>query len=86
MANVERVPCTRRVRTIQRTSLLLIFIICVVNYMDRGTLSVANPLIRNELGLSVAEMGVLLSAFLWPYAFTLLVAGASSTEASPAAC
>ncbi|HEX3990652.1 MAG TPA: MFS transporter [Acetobacteraceae bacterium] len=83
MANVERVPCTRRVRTIQNTSLLLIFIICVVNYMDRGTLSVANPLIRNELGLSIAEMGVLLSAFLWPYAFTLLVAGAIVDRGKP---
>ncbi|HEY4172918.1 MAG TPA: MFS transporter [Rhodopila sp.] len=83
MPNVERVPCTRRVRTIQNTSLLLIFIICVVSYMDRGTLSVANPLIRNELGLSVAEMGVLLSAFLWPYAFTLLVAGAIVDRGKP---
>jgi sugar phosphate permease len=83
MANVERVACTRRVRTIQNTSLLLIFIIFVVNYMDRGTLSVANPLIRNELGLSVAEMGVLLSAFLWPYAFTLLVAGAIVDRGKP---
>ena len=67
---------------VQKISLSLIFIICVVNYMDRGTLSVANPLIRNELGLSVAEMGVLLSAFLWPYAFTLLFAGASSIASS----
>ena len=83
MANVERVACTRRVRKIQNTSLLLIFIICIVNYMDRGTLSVANPLIRNELGLSVAEMGVLLSAFLWPYAFTLLVAGAIVDRGKP---
>ena len=83
MANVERVACTRRVKAVQNTSLLLIFIICVVNYMDRGTLSVANPLIRNELGLSVAEMGVLLSAFLWPYAFTLLVAGAIVDRGKP---
>ncbi len=83
MANVGRVPCTRRVRNVQNTSLLLIFIICVVNYMDRGTLSVANPLIRNELGLSVAEMGVLLSAFLWPYAFTLLLAGAIVDRGKP---
>ncbi len=53
--------------------------------MDRGTLSVANPLIRNELGLSVAEMGVLLSAFLWPYAFTLLFAGAIVDQRQAAA-
>jgi MFS family permease len=43
--------------------------------MDRATLSVANPLIRNDIGLSIAEMGVLLSAFLWPYAFFLLPSG-----------
>ncbi len=75
MSGGARVACNLRVKRVQTISLSLIFIICVVNYMDRGTLSVANPLIRNELGLSVAEMGVLLSAFLWPYAFTLLLAG-----------
>jgi sugar phosphate permease len=75
MSGRARAACTPRVKRIQTISLSLIFIICVLNYMDRGTLSVANPLIRNELGLSVAEMGVLLSAFLWPYAFTLLLAG-----------
>ncbi|HQT76545.1 MAG: hypothetical protein B7Z80_12310, partial [Rhodospirillales bacterium 20-64-7] len=47
------------------------------------TLSVANPLIRNELGLSVAAMGALLSAFLWPYAFTLLFAGALVDRVKP---
>jgi MFS family permease len=75
MNTTARPGSTRRIRRVQTTSLTLIFIISVVNYMDRGTLSVANPLIRSELGLSVAEMGVLLSAFLWPYAFTLLLAG-----------
>ena len=44
---------------IQRTSLTLVFLICVVNYVDRGTLSVANLPIRDELGLSVAAMGAL---------------------------
>lgn len=83
MSSVTKAACTPRVRRVQTISLSLIFIICVVNYMDRGTLSVANPLIRNELGLSVAEMGVLLSAFLWPYAFTLLVAGAIVDRGKP---
>ena len=83
MAKTNRVARTPRVKRIQNISLLLIFIICVVNYMDRGTLSVANPLIRNELGLSVGEMGVLLSAFLWPYAFTLLLAGGIVDRVKP---
>ncbi|HQT78494.1 MAG TPA: MFS transporter, partial [Rhodopila sp.] len=81
MSNMARAGRTRRLKRIQTTS--LIFIICVVNYMDRGTLSVANPLIRNELGLSVAEMGILLSAFLWPYAITLLLAGAIVDRGKP---
>jgi MFS family permease len=48
----------------------------VINYIDRATLAVANPLVREELGLSVADMGLLLSAFLWAYALAQLPAGA----------
>ena len=67
--------CSARLKTVQRTSLTLAFLIGMVSYMDRTTLSVANPLIRKDLGLSIADMGLLLSAFLWPYAFALLAAG-----------
>lgn len=83
MPAATRAVRTKRVRSIQFTSLTLIFLICVLNYMDRGTLSVANPLIRHDLGLSIAEMGVLLSAFLWPYAFSLLVAGGIVDRGGP---
>ncbi|MEM5297727.1 MFS transporter [Burkholderia sp. JPY481] len=65
-----------RVRRIQRTALVLLLLSGVINYIDRATLSIANPLIRHDLGLSVAEMGLLLSAFLWAYAFAQLPAGA----------
>lgn len=47
-----------------------------VNYVDRITLSVANPLIAAELHLRPAQMGVLLSAFLWSYALAQAPAGA----------
>ncbi|MDQ2804465.1 MAG: MFS transporter, partial [Pseudomonadota bacterium] len=67
---------TTRVRRIQRTALILLVISGVVNYIDRATLAVGNPLIRHDLGLSVADMGLLLSAFLWAYAFAQLPAGA----------
>lgn len=73
--SLGRAACTPRMRKVQNTSLGLIFLIGTVSYMDRGTLAVGNPLIRADLGLSVAQMGVLLSAFLWPYAFFLLAAG-----------
>jgi MFS family permease len=46
-----------------------------IAYVDRATLSIANPLIRKEMGLSVGDMGLLLSAFLWAYAVAQLPAG-----------
>jgi len=46
-----------------------------LNYIDRATLSVANKLIQEELGIPVAKMGLLLSAFLWAYALAQLPVG-----------
>lgn len=47
----------------------------VINSLDRGSLAIANPLIATELHLSPSQMGVLLSAFLWAYAFAQLPSG-----------
>lgn len=47
----------------------------IVNYLDRSTLSVANTTIAEEFGLGPVEMGLLLSAFAWPYAIANLPAG-----------
>jgi sugar phosphate permease len=47
----------------------------IVNYLDRSNLSIANPIIAKEFNLGPAAMGVLLSAFLWPYAIANLPAG-----------
>ena len=55
----------------------------VINYVDRATLAVANPLIRADLGLSIADMGYLLSAFLWAYAFSQLPTGAMVDRLGP---
>ncbi len=56
------------VRTIQRRSVALLVAAAMLNYFDRSALAVANPLIRADLHLSVAQMGVLLSTFLLAYA------------------
>jgi MFS family permease len=74
---------TPRLKSIQRVALALLVIAGVVNYIDRATLAVANPLIREELGLSIAEMGYLLSAFLWAYAFSQLPTGAMVDRLGP---
>ena len=72
-----------RIRHIQRTALTLLVIGGVVNYVDRATLAIANPLIRADLGLSIADMGLLLSAFLWAYAFAQLPAGGMVDRLGP---
>src|SRR3954466_1768998 len=64
------------IRTRQRTALIMLVVAGTLNYLDRSTLSIANPLIREELGLSIADMGLLLSAFLWAYAVAQLPVGA----------
>lgn len=69
------IPASPRLRGIQRSSLAMLVAAGAVNYIDRGTLAVANPLIRHDLGISIAGMGYLLSAFLWAYAFSQLPAG-----------
>ena len=66
---------TPRVRRMQITALSLLVISGAVNYVDRATLAIGNPLIRADLHLTVADMGLLLSAFLWAYAFAQLPAG-----------
>jgi len=46
-----------------------------INYIDRANLSVAAPLLKDELGLSHSQLGILLAAFFWTYAVMQLLAG-----------
>lgn len=68
-------PTPPRIRRSQVLFLALIVIGGVVNYMDRSTLAVANSTIRSEFGVSLTEMGLVLSAFSWSYAFAQLPVG-----------
>jgi sugar phosphate permease len=72
--------CIRRVQTI---SLALLVVCGTINYLDRGALSVANPAIRADLGVSIGEMGLLLSAFAWSYALAQLPVGGLVDGAGP---
>ena len=55
--------------------LILLTVSVAINYLDRGALSVAAPLIITDLNLSPAQMGLLFSAFFWSYSSFQLVAG-----------
>ncbi len=45
----------------------LLFVSILINYVDRGNLSVAAPLLKDELHISAFQLGVLLAAFFWTY-------------------
>jgi MFS family permease len=48
--------------------LFLLALSVFINYVDRGNLSIAAPMLKDELGISASQLGVLLSAFFWTYA------------------
>ncbi|QBR01059.1 MFS transporter [Paraburkholderia pallida] len=54
---------------------LLLGIGVLINYFDRINLSVAAPQMKEAFNLSPAEMGLLFSAFFWPYALLQVPAG-----------
>jgi ACS family D-galactonate transporter-like MFS transporter len=47
----------------------------LINYIDRGTLSIAAPILKDDLHLSPSQLGVLLSSFFWTYASFQIVSG-----------
>jgi MFS family permease len=46
-----------------------------INYIDRSNLSIAAPLLKDELGLSASQLGTLLSVFFWTYGCMQIPAG-----------
>ena len=45
----------------------LLVIAVLINYVDRGNLALAAPLLGREWGMSASRLGILLSAFFWTY-------------------
>ncbi|MFC5512463.1 MFS transporter [Massilia jejuensis] len=72
-----------RIRRRQTLALVLLVLTGVINYLDRATLAVANEFIRADLGLSLGQMGLLLSAFSWSYALCQLPVGALVDKIGP---
>jgi MFS transporter, ACS family, D-galactonate transporter len=55
--------------------LFLLTLSVLINYIDRSNLSIAAPLLKNELHISNTQLGTLLAAFFWPYALMQIPAG-----------
>ncbi|HEY9372052.1 MFS transporter [Streptomyces sp.] len=54
---------------------VLLLGVVALNYIDRGSVSVALPLITEDLGLSKETTGFVLSAFFWTYALMQIPSG-----------
>jgi len=54
---------------------LLLALAVFINYVDRGNLATAAPVLATELHFSATQIGILLSSFYWTYAVSQLGAG-----------
>jgi len=66
---------SRRIARIQIFTISILSIAGVINYIDRGSLAIANTTIRADIGISATRMGVLLSVFSLSYAISQLPMG-----------
>jgi MFS transporter, ACS family, D-galactonate transporter len=55
--------------------LFLLGLSVLINYIDRSNLSIAAPLIKDELNISGAQLGTLLAGFFYTYALLQIPAG-----------
>ena len=55
--------------------LVLLFTAMLIGYAHRGAFSIAAPFMSEDLHLSKASIGILLSAFFWIYSFMQIPAG-----------
>src|SRR5581483_2257061 len=53
----------------------LIFLLALINHIDRANISIAAPVMMRELGWNEALFGVIFSAFLWGYTIIQLPGG-----------
>src|SRR5258708_40070818 len=77
-------PATQlRVSAIGPTVVPLLAVAIFINYVDRGNLATAAPLIKDQLNLSSTQIGLLLSAFFWSYVPAQILAGWLAEHINP---
>jgi len=54
-----------------------------INYVDRGNLATAAPLMKTELGLNAKQIGLMLSVFFWTYTPAQILAGWLAEKINP---
>ena len=67
MSDAITVSCATRKNASAARLVLLVTAAVFINYIDRGNLATAAPLMQDELHLSASQLGILLSAFYYGY-------------------
>jgi ACS family D-galactonate transporter-like MFS transporter len=67
-------PASRLTPELSRLAVLLALSI-FINYIDRGNLAIAAPVVKDDLGISFYQLGILFSSFFWTYAIFQIVSG-----------
>jgi sugar phosphate permease len=73
-------------RSALRIRHLILFVLCLmyfVAYVDRVNISMAGPAMRKDLGLTPIELGLIFSAFAYPYAAMQIAGGWASDRFGP---
>src|SRR5712691_12141010 len=71
-------PANTMTRSALKIRHLILFVLCLgyfIAYIDRVNISVAGPTMRKELGLTPTELGIIFSAFAYPYAAMQILGG-----------
>jgi MFS family permease len=61
------VAMTDKVGRVRYLIVFMLFVVTMINYADRATISIAGPALSKELGLNPVQMGYIFSAFGWSY-------------------
>ena len=64
-----------KVGRVRWSIVVMIFLVTIINYADRATMSVAKPEMSKEFGINAAQMGWILSAFGWSYVICQIPGG-----------
>jgi len=75
VAAIEAAGAAPRRLTLGAGVVFLLALAVFINYVDRGNLATAGPVIKDELGLTATQLGLLLSMFYWSYTPGQILAG-----------
>lgn len=82
MAAIEVATAPRRA-ALGGGVVFLLALAVFINYVDRGNLATAGPVMKDQLGLSATQLGLLLSMFYWSYTPGQILAGWLGEKINP---